>query len=169
MISGTNQLKSTGSNILSSLALNSLFSSGSSDSLLGALGGSSSFDSIYTQAMNQAKTPADKAKAAFLKVQFDNLNTLYSAVNGSNSSDSLFGGSDDSLFGSVSSLAMDLGSVPAQVNQLEQQLGLTPSSTSSASSASNTNAALGLEAGMLLNNDLANFGSDSGSGVNALA
>jgi hypothetical protein len=89
------------------------------------------------------------------------MNTLYNAVSGDDSSDSLLSSTD--------SLALDLGSVAGQVSQLEQELGMTPTATSTPQTPANTTAALGLEAGMLLNNDLANFGSDSDSGVNALA
>jgi|GEM_PF-2046070 len=162
MLSGTNSINSNNNN--------SLISANDTSALLSALGsGASSFDSIFSQAMSQATTPADKAKTAFQQVQFDNLNTLYSAVNGTNSTDSLFGGSNDSLFGSVGSLAMDLGSVPAQVNQLEQQLGLIPASGNQLSGALNTNQALSLEAQMLQNQNLASFGSNNSSSVNAFA
>ncbi len=161
MISGTNPISNN----------NSLLSNSSTDSLLSALGGSTSFDSIFTQAMNQAKTPAAKMQDALLEVQYNDLNALYNAVSGDSSDDS----SDPLLSSSTDSLALDLGSVSSQVSQLEQELGITPStsgtsSSSSASSASNMNAALGLQAQMLLNNDLANFGSssDSSSGIDSL-
>ena len=147
-------------------SIDSLFSSGSSDSLAAALGGSNSFDSIFTQAMNQAQTPAQKAQTAFLEVQYKDLNTLYGAVSG-NSTDSLFGST-------TASLGLDLGSLSAQLNQLENLLG-TGSSANNTGAApnsqplSNTNAALGLESQMLLNNDLASFGTDGSSGINTLA
>jgi hypothetical protein len=165
MLSGTNSINSNNNN--------SLVSANDTNSLLNALGGSaSSFDSIFTQAMNQATTPAAKMQDALLEVQYNDMNTLYNAVSGD-------GSSTDSLLGSsTSSLAMDLGSVSSQVQQLEQQLGITsstPTGTTTGtnnSSASNTNAALGLEAGLLYNQDLANFGSsssDSSTGLDALA
>jgi hypothetical protein len=139
--------------------IDSLFSSGSSDSLAEALGGSNSFDSVFTQAMNQAQTPAQKAQTAFLEVQYNDMNTLYSAVSG-DSTDSLFGSS-------TATLGLDLGSLSAQLNQLENLLG-TGSSSNGAGPASNTNAALGLESQELLNNDLASFGTDGSSSINAL-
>lgn len=155
MISGTNPINNN----------NSLLSANDTNSLLNALGGSSStFDNIFTQAMNQAKTPAQKAQAALMEVQYNNLNTLYNAVSGDNSS-------TDSLLSSTNSLALDLGSVAGQVSQLEQQLGLTPTPTSTPQTPTNMNAALGLEAQMLENQSLANFGNsaDSSTGLNALA
>jgi hypothetical protein len=155
MFSGTSPIGSNNNN--------SLISANDTNSLLNALGGSSStFDSVFTQAMSQAKTPAEKMQDALLEVQYNNLNTLYNAVSGDDSS-------DNSLLSSTNSLAMDLGSVSGQVTQLEQQLGLTPTATSTPQSPSNMNAALGLEAQMLENQNLANFGSDSSSGLNALA
>ncbi len=146
--------------------IDSLFSSGSSDSLTSALGGTNSFDSIFTQAMNQAQTPAQKAQTAFLEVQYNDMNTLYSAVSG-DSTNSLFGSS-------TAMLGLDMGSLSSQLNQLENLLGMGSSSAgqgqaSGSPSLSNTNAALGLESQQLLNNDLASFGTDSNSGINALA
>jgi hypothetical protein len=144
--------------------IDSLFSPGSSDSLADALGGSGNFDSVFTQAMNQAQTPAQKA---FLEVQYDDMNNLYSAVSG-DSTDSLFGSS-----GGI--LGFDLGSLSAQLNQLENLLGVNPSPNASTSQApdsqplSNTNALLGLESQELLNNDLASFGMDGSSSIDALA
>jgi hypothetical protein len=146
--------------------IDSLFSSGSSDSLAEALGGSNSFDSVFTQAMNQAQTPAQKAQTAFLEVQYNDMNTLYSAVSG-DSTDSLFGSS-------TGTLGLDLGSLSAQLNQLENLLGTgassnSPGASSNSQALSNTNAALGLESQELLNNDLASFGTDGSSGINTLA
>jgi hypothetical protein len=145
--------------------INSLFSSGSSDSLAEALGGSNSFDSIFTQAMNQAQTPAQKARTAFLEVQYNDMNTLYGAVSG-DSTDSLFGSS-------TGALGLDLGSLSAQLNQLENLLGTGSSNGTAPASGSpalsNTNAALGLESQELLNNDLATFGTDGSSSINTLA
>jgi hypothetical protein len=163
MISGTNPINNN----------SSLSSAANTESLLSALGGSSTpFDSVFTQAMNQATTPAAKAEDALLEVQYTDLNTLYNAVSGGDSSSgSLLGGS------STASLALDLGSVSAQVSQLEQQLGITPSSSGTSSTtgsqaASNTDAALGLQAGLLYNQDLSGLGSSSSgassSGINAL-
>ena len=156
MISGSNPINNN----------NSLLSANDTNSLLNALGGSSStFDNIFTQAMNQAKTPGQKAEAALMEVQYNNLNTLYNAVSGDSSS-------TDSLLSSTNSLALDLGSVAGQVSQLEQQLGMTPTASSTPQNPSNTTAALGLQAGLLYNQELANFGSsssDSGTGLDALA
>ena len=151
-----------GLNSINSSDLNSLLSSYSTDPLASALGGSSSFDSIFTQAMNQATTPADKLKDAFLEVEYSDMNALYAAVSGDNNT-------AESVLGSIGSLATDLGSVSAQLSQLEQALGLPSSSTATSQPASNMGAALGLEAQMLLNNNLANFGTDTGSGIDALA
>lgn len=150
-------------NPISSSDLSSLLSSNSPDPLASALGGSSSFDSIFTQAMNQATTPAEKLEDAFLEVEYSDMNALYAAVSGDDTSTS-------SIFGSIGSLASDLGSASAQLSQLEQALGLSTSSSSSGTQpASNMGAALGLEAQQLMNNDLASFGTDTGSGIDALA
>ncbi len=146
-----------GLNNISSSALNDLLSSGSAGSLLG---GATPFSSIFSQAMSQATTPAQKMEDAFLAVEYDNMTTLYDAVSGTDST--------DSLLSSTNSLASDLGSVSAQVSQLEQQLGIVSTPTSSTQSATNMNSALALQAQMLVNNDLANFGSSSGSNINAL-
>jgi len=146
-------------NSLSSNALNSLLTS-NSDPLMSALGASSAFDSIYNQAIAQDTTPAQKAQDALLAVRFDNLNVLYGAVNGTNQT--------PSFLDNINSLAMDLGSVSAQVNQIEQAMGLTPSAPTDGQPAANVNAALGLAAQSLYNNDLANFGSGTGTDLSAL-
>ncbi len=154
MISGTNPINNN----------NSITSANNTDSLLSALsGGSTSFDSIFSQAMSQAKTPGQKAQVALEGVEYNNLNTLYNAVSGNNSS--------DSLLSSTNSLAMDLGSVAGQVSQLEQELGMTPTPTTTPQSPTDMNSALGLEAQMLENQNLANFGNsgDSSTGLDALA
>ncbi len=142
-----------GLNSLTPTALSALLTSGSS-----ALGGS--FDSLFSQAMNQASTPAQKFEDAWLSVEYSNLNTLYAAVSGTDNT--------DSLLSSTNSLAMDFGSVSAQVSQLEQQLGMISTPAVNTQPATNMNAALALEAQMLFNNNLVNFGSDSGTNVNAL-
>jgi hypothetical protein len=140
---------------------NAILSSGSGGGLLSGLDGSPSFDSIFSQAMSQAQTPAQKAQVALQEVQYDNLNTLYDAVSG-NSSDSLFGSS-------LGMLATDLGSVSSQLSQLEQWLGIGSGSTaSSAPPALDMNTALSLEAQQLINNDIASFGTDGSSGINSL-
>jgi len=150
-----------GLNPINSADPSSILSSGSSNSLTSSLTGATSFDSIFTQAENQAKTPAQKLQAALLQVKYDNMNALFDAVSGNTS--------PDPLLGSSAALGLDLGSVTSQLTQLEQQLGINPTSASSAQATSNANAALGLQGQMLLNNDLASFGTDTGSGINTLA
>ncbi len=154
MISGANSINNN----------NLQLSANETNSILNALGGgSSTFDNIFTQAMNQATTPAAKLQDALLAVQYDDMNTLYNAVSGNDST--------DSLLSSTNSLAMDLGSVAGQVSQLEQELGMTPTPTTTPQTPTNMNAALGLEAQMLENQSLANFGNsaDSSTGLDALA
>ena len=149
-----------GLNSLSSNALSSFLSNGSSNSLFSSLSGFSPFDSVFTQAMNQAKTPKDKMETALAEVRFNNMNTLFGAVSGDNS--------PSSILGSTGSLAMDFGSVPDEVKLLEQRLGMISALTSSLQSASNQSAVIGLQNQLLMNKDLANFGTTSGSGINSL-
>jgi len=146
-------------NSLSSSALNSLLSS-NSDPLMSALGASSAFDSIYNQAIAQDTTPAQKAQDALLAVRFDNLNVLYGAVNGTSQT--------PSFLDNINSLAMDLGSVSAQVNQLEQAMGLTPSASTDGQPAANVDAALGLAAQSLISRDIANFGMGTGNSLDSI-
>ena len=149
-----------GLNPLDSSALNSLLSNGSNNPVSSLLGGFSPFDSVFTQAMNQAKTPKDKMETALAEVRFNNMNTLFGAVSGDNS--------PSSILGSAGSLAMDFGSVPDEVKLLEQRLGMIPSLTSTPQAASNQNALIGLQNQLLMNKALANFGTTSGSGINSL-
>jgi hypothetical protein len=132
-------------------------------SLLSALGGSDgTFGSVFNQAMSQAATPQQQAQTAFLQVEYDNLNALYSAVSGA--ADPL-GGSMGNLMG------LDMSSLSSQMNQLDNLLGLpsTPGTTPPGNSQGlSNNQLMGLEAQQLLNNDLASFGTDGSSGINTL-
>jgi hypothetical protein len=126
-------------------------------SLLGAAsGGITDFNSLFSQAMNAAKTPAQKAQVDFAQVQYSDLNVLSSMADPSS-------GSTD--FSSIASLASILGgnsspfSIPTWETDLANLLG--PSST--AAQALNLDQQASLFSQSLFNNDLSSLGSSINS------
>ncbi len=130
---------------------------GDYSSLLGAAGGSSTdFSSLFSQAMNAAKTPTQKAQVDFAETQYSDLNVLSSMADPSSSATNL---------SSIASLAFILGdttspsSIPAWETDLANLLG--PNST--AAQALNVGQQASLLSQSILNGDLSSLGSSVNS------
>jgi hypothetical protein len=125
------------------------------NSLLGAATGanSTSFNSIFSQAMSAATTPGQKAQVDFAEAQMSNLNIL-SAMADPSSSDT-----DD--FSSLASLAASLGggSSPAAIPSWETDLANLLGPNSDAAQALSVDQQASLASQSLLNNDLNSLGS----------
>lgn len=121
-------------------------------SLLGSSGDSTSFDSIFTQAMSQATTPAQSAQIAMDETQYDDVNTLYSMADGS---------SDSSGIGGLGSLLGTDGlfNTPAWETDLANLLG--PNSAAAQALSLGQQASVASQS--LLNGDLNSLGSDVNS------
>jgi hypothetical protein len=128
------------------------------NSLLGAANGadSTSFNSIFSQAMSEAKTPGQKAQVDFAETQLSDLNVLSSMSDPSSSSSDLT---------SLASLASLLGgnssssTTPAWETDLVNLLG----PNSSAAQALSIDQQASLASQSLLNNDLSSLGSSINS------
>lgn len=129
------------------------------NSLLGAANGanSTSFNSIFSQAMSAAKTPGQKAQVDFAEAQMSNLNILYSMADPSSS--------DVNNFSSLASLAASLGggSSPASIPAWETDLANLLGPNSSAAQALSIDQQASLVSQSLLNNDLSSLGSSINS------
>jgi len=130
---------------------------GDYSSLLGAASGTSTdFNSLFSQAMSAAKTPAQKAQVDFAQVQYSDLNVLSSMDDPSSSATD---------FSSIASLASILGgnsspfSTPTWETDLANLLG--PSST--AAQALNLDQQASLFSQSLFNNGLSSLGSSVNS------
>jgi hypothetical protein len=126
-------------------------------SLLGAASGAATdFNSLFSQAMSAAKTPAQKAQVDFAQVQYSDLNVLSSMADPSSSATD---------FSSIASLASVLGgnSSPFSIPNWETDLAnlLGPSST--AAQALNLDQQASLFSQSLFNNDLSSLGSSINS------
>jgi hypothetical protein len=129
------------------------------NSLLGAANGadSTSFNSIFSQAMSAATTPGQKAQVDFAETQMSDLNVLSSMSDPSSSSDDLT---------SLASLASLIGgnwsssTVPDWETDLANLLG--PSSSAAQALSIDQQASLASQS--LLNDDLNSLG----SGINSL-
>ncbi len=77
--------------------INSLFSGGGSHATSGLFGSPVNFGNTFDQAMTQARTPADKAKVAFIQAKFTQQNILASMFSDPHTSMLGFGANE--LFG----------------------------------------------------------------------
>lgn len=77
--------------------IDSLFSNGVSSPTSGLFGAPVNFGTTFDQAMTQAKTPADKAKVAFIQTKFARINALAGMF--SDPQTSLLGFGAEELFG----------------------------------------------------------------------
>jgi hypothetical protein len=130
---------------------------GDYSSLLGtANGGVTDFNSLFSQAMSAAKTPAQKAQVDFAQVQYSDLNVFSSMADPSSSATD---------FSSIASLASILGgnSLPFSIPTWETDLAnlLGPSST--AAQALNLDQQASLFSQSQFNNDLSSLGSSVNS------
>lgn len=126
------------------------------DSVFEAMGGNSlAFGNAFSQAMSQAKTPADQAKVAWLQAEYGVLTDLNNMGNG-----------DSSLAGMMGLGASDPGSLfglPSWASTLENLLG--PNSAAGQAITAQQQMSFALQSQM--NQSLASFG-DTGSSVNSL-
>ncbi len=129
------------------------------NSLLGAANGanSTSFNSIFSQAMNAATTPGQKAQVDFAEAQMSNLNILYSMADPSSS--------DSDNFSSLASLAASLGggSSPASIPSWETDLANLLGPNSDAAKALSVDQQASLLSQSMLNGDLNSLGSSVNS------
>jgi hypothetical protein len=124
------------------------------NSLFSAIGGNSlAFGSVFTQAMNQAKTPANAAKIQWLQAEYSDLTDLSNLGSGSSAGLGL-----GDLFGAGGAL-----SLPSWAGKEEQLLGNDPVIQQLMNVQQQASFALQSQ----FNQNLADFGS-SGSSVNSL-
>jgi hypothetical protein len=127
--------------------------SGDYSSLLGAVSGSSTdFSSLFSQAMNAATTPTQKAQVLFQETQYSNLNTLESMADPSSSSDNL-----SSLAGLASLLGGNTST--SSIQPWETELANLLGPNSAAAQALNVDQQASLLSQSMLNGDLSSLGS----------
>ncbi|HVZ79408.1 MAG TPA: hypothetical protein VHE12_01255 [bacterium] len=140
--------------MISSLQNNSIIPT--NDAVFQALGGNAlAFGNAFSQAMDQAKTPADKAKVAWLQAEYGVLTDLNNLGNGSSSLAGLMGlGSSDlgSIFG-----------LPSWAADVQRLLG----SDSNVGQAITAQQQMAFTLQSQFNQSLASFGS-TGSSFNSL-
>ncbi len=136
-------------------SVNSNMTSPDFNSLFSTLGGNSlAFGSVFTQAMNQAKTPADAAKIQWRQAEYSDLTDLSNLGSGS----SLGGLGLGDLFGAGGAF-----SLPSWATKEEQLLGNDPVIQQLMNVQQQASFALQSQ----FNQNLADFGS-TGSSVNSL-
>jgi hypothetical protein len=123
------------------------------NALFSAVGGSSNFSSIFSQAMSAAKTPGQKAMVEYDQARFSDLNALYSMGDGSSDSSSNL-----SSFAGLASL-MGSGSPFAAPPAWETQLASLLGPDSTAAQALNLDQQASLASQSLLNGGLSSLGS----------
>lgn len=125
------------------------------DSVFQALGGNAlAFGQTFTQAMNQAKTPADKAKVQWLQAEYGILTDLNNLGNG---------GGVMGMMGLGGSLDSALFGVPSWASDVQRLLG----SDSNVGQAITAQQQMAFAMQSAFNQNLASFGS-TGSSINSL-